>query len=55
MSLSHRPLHSQRRSVHTAPPRRCTLVDLCAWGIATGRLSPMVRAWLVLGREVGHA
>jgi hypothetical protein len=32
-----------------------TLLDLCAWGIATGRVWVITRAWLALEREIWHA
>jgi len=32
-----------------------TLVDLYAWGIATGRLWVVARAWLALERELHDA
>jgi hypothetical protein len=32
-----------------------SLLDLCVWGIATGRVWLIARAWLALEREVWHA
>jgi hypothetical protein len=32
-----------------------TLLDLCAWAIATGRVWLIARAWLAIEPEVWHA